>query len=226
MNSNEIAAMRRNYTLAGLTEQNTHANPFIQFRLWFEEAKAAQILEPNAMTLSTVSPEGQPEARIVLLKDFDERGFVFFTNYDSSKGRAIAGNPRVCLLFFWGELERQVRINGFAAKISREESDEYFQSRPRESRIGAWTSNQSAVISGRGILEERFETLSTEYAGKDVPIPPYWGGYRVEPKTIEFWQGRESRLHDRLLYERRTDANRTDGNEVNTHGWSLVRLSP
>ncbi len=219
MNRDDIAGMRRSYTLAGLTESTMHQNPFIQFRLWFEEAKAAQILEPNAMTLSTVSPEGQPQGRIVLLKDFDERGFVFFTNYESTKGKAIAANPRVCLLFFWGDLERQVKIIGTATKISQEESNEYFQSRPRESRIGAWTSEQSSVIAGREVLEERFQALTQEYEGKDIPIPPHWGGYRVEPSAIEFWQGRVGRLHDRIVYERQSST-------TNGGAWSLVRLSP
>lgn len=207
--------MRRNYTRGGLVEEHAHANPFIQFRLWFEEAKAAQILEPNAMTLATVDSAGRPEARIVLLKDIDESGFVFYTNYTSAKGRALELNPNVCLLFFWSEMERQVRISGIARKVSREESEEYFQSRPRESRIGAWVSQQSAVIASRSVLEERYQQLVAEYEGKDIPLPPYWGGYRVEPYAIEFWQGRPSRLHDRLLYQRTHDGT-----------WNRVRLSP
>ncbi len=214
MNSTDIAGMRRSYTLAGLSEAHAHANPFIQFRLWFEEAKAAQILEPNAMTLASVGEDGAPEARIVLLKDMDERGFVFYTNYNSKKGRDIAANPRVSLLFFWGELERQVRISGTAGQISREESNEYFQTRPRESRIGAWVSEQSSRIESREMLERRFQEYSEQYEGREIPIPPFWGGYRVQPTAMEFWQGRVGRLHDRLLYKRLGEQ------------WTLSRLSP
>lgn len=216
MNREDIAGMRRSYTLAGLSEYGIHSNPFVQFRLWFEEAKLAQILEPNAMTLATVSPNGEPQARIVLLKDVDERGFVFYTNYDSAKGRAIAANPRVSLLFFWGELERQVRIVGTAGQVSREESGAYFQTRPRESRIGAWASAQSSRIGSREELERHFDDLTRQYEGAEIPLPPFWGGYRVQPTTIEFWQGRVGRLHDRLLFER------SPGSEQ----WTLTRLSP
>jgi pyridoxamine 5'-phosphate oxidase len=155
-----------------------------------------------------------PEARIVLLKDMDERGFVFYTNYESAKAQAMAATPRVSLLFFWGELERQVRITGSIEKVSREESDAYFQLRPRESRIGAWVSKQSSVIESRAALEQRFAELTREFEGKDIPLPPFWGGYRVQPETIEFWQGRVGRLHDRLLYERKGAK------------WAISRLSP
>lgn len=214
MNRDDIAGMRRSYTLAGFSEQDAHTSPFIQFRLWFEEAKAAQILEPNAMTLATMGANATPEARIVLLKDMDERGFVFYTNYESAKAQAMAANPRVSLLFFWGELERQVRITGSIEKVSREESDAYFQLRPRESRIGAWVSKQSSVIESRAALEQRFAELTREFEGKDIPLPPFWGGYRVQPETIEFWQGRVGRLHDRLLYEHKGAT------------WVISRLSP
>lgn len=214
MNRDDIAGMRRSYTLAGFSERDAHASPFVQFRLWFEEAKAAQILEPNAMTLATVSPSGTPEARIVLLKDMDERGFVFYTNYESAKAESIAANPRVALLFFWGELERQVRITGSIEKVSREESDAYFQMRPRESRIGAWASKQSSVIESREALEKRFAELTADFEGKEIPLPPFWGGYRVVAESLEFWQGRVGRLHDRVRYQRTAS------------GWKIARLSP
>ena len=166
------------------------------------------------MTLATVSASGEPSARTVLLKGLDDLGFVFFTNYESAKARDLEANPRACLLFFWGELERQVRINGAVARISREESSVYFRSRPRESQIGAWVSPQSRTIPNRGVLEENFESLTAQYEGGDVPVPPFWGGYRVTPERMEFWQGRPSRLHDRLLY-------------TNTaSGWKRERLAP
>jgi pyridoxamine 5'-phosphate oxidase len=214
MNRDDIAQMRRSYTLAGLSEENVHPNPFVQFDVWFQEARGLGTMEANAMTLSTASPDGKPSARIVLLKDVDERGFVFYTNYESAKGTAIQANPRVCLNFFWGELERQVRIYGVAEKISRDESEAYFRSRPKESQLGAWASQQSNVITGREVLEERFRALEQEYNGKEIPLPPFWGGYRVAPSEIEFWQGRVGRLHDRIVY-----AN-------NGAKWMLSRLSP
>ncbi|TAE30372.1 MAG: pyridoxamine 5'-phosphate oxidase [Candidatus Kapaibacterium sp.] len=200
MNRDDISQMRRSYTLAGLDEHAVAPSPFAQFSDWFAEARASISGEANAMTLSTVNPDNTPSARIVLLKDMDERGFVFYTNYDSAKGQAIAHNPHVCLNFFWSELERQVRIVGKAEKISPEESDAYFQSRPLESRLGAWASAQSSVIAGRAVLEERFAALQEEYAEKPVPLPPFWGGYRVVPYEMEFWQGRVGRLHDRIVY--------------------------
>ena len=215
MNNEELAAMRRNYTRAGLTEQDAHANPFVQFRLWFAEAKSAQILEPNAMTLATANASGEPSARVVLLKELDEQGFVFYTNYQSAKAQDIRANARVSLNFFWGELERQVRIRGAATKLSREESEAYFHTRPRESQIGAWASQQSSVVDSREDLERRFQELSVEFEGRDVLCPPFWGGYRVKPSAIEFWQGRSGRLHDRLLYTRSEDG-----------FWRIERLSP
>ncbi len=209
-----IADLRREYASRALSEDQADADPIRQFTTWFDEAVSAQLLDVNAMTLATVSPAGDPAARIMLLKGFDEHGFVFFTNYESAKGRELAARPRACLLFFWVELERQVRITGSVSKVSPVESDEYFHSRPVESQIGAWASAQSTTVADRGSLEARFAELSTQYAGKAVPLPPFWGGYRVRPELMEFWQGRQSRLHDRLLYTR-------DG-----ANWSRSRLAP
>jgi pyridoxamine 5'-phosphate oxidase len=216
MNRDDIAGMRRSYTLSGLNEHDIEQNPFTQFSKWFEEARAGGGMEANAMTLSTVNPDGMPSARIVLLKDMDERGFVFYTNYNSAKGQAIAANPRVCLNFFWGEFERQVRISGTAEKVSREESEAYFRTRPVESRLGALASEQSSVIESREVLEERFRALQEEYSGNEdaIPLPPHWGGYRVTPHEIEFWQGRVGRLHDRIVFTKHGNA------------WTISRRSP
>lgn len=210
-----IADLRREYASRALTEGQADLDPIRQFSTWFDEAVRAELLDVNAMTLATVSPSGDPDARIVLLKDFDDGGFVFFTNYESAKGHDLAATPRACLLFFWVELERQVRITGSVTKVSAAESDEYFHSRPVESQIGAWTSAQSTTVADRSLLETRFAELSAQYAGQVVPLPPFWGGYRVKPERMEFWQGRASRLHDRLLYVRQVDGS-----------WARSRLSP
>lgn len=210
-----VADLRKEYTLQGLMETDIDPNPFRQFQKWFDSALAAQLPEPNAMTLATATPDGKPRARIVLLKGFDERGFVFYSNYKSHKGQELADNPQAALVFLWTELERQVRIQGSALKVSDQESDEYFHSRPFSSRLGAWASNQSQVISDRQLLELRLQELKTAYEHKDIPRPPHWGGFRVVPTEIEFWQGRPSRLHDRLNYCLLDDGS-----------WLTERLSP
>ncbi|WP_412023137.1 pyridoxamine 5'-phosphate oxidase [Burkholderia cepacia] len=211
-----LADLRINYSRASLDEADAAPDPFAQFDRWFKEALAAKLPEPNTMTLATVGDDGRPSARIVLIKGVDERGFVFFTNYESRKGRDLAAHPQAALLFYWIELERQVRIEGRIEKTSAEESDRYFASRPLGSRIGAWASEQSAVIDSRATLEAREKAVSERY-GDAPPRPPHWGGYRLVPDAIEFWQGRPSRLHDRLLYTR--DANASPG-------WTISRLSP
>jgi pyridoxamine 5'-phosphate oxidase len=210
-----VARLRKEYTRAGLKEPDTHPNPIEQFRTWFDEALAANLHEPNAMNLATSTPHGRPSVRVVLLKGFDERGFVFYTNYEGRKGEELEANPYCALLFYWGELERQVRVEGRVGRLPDEESDAYFAGRPRGSQLGAWASEQSRPVKDRGALEERLRELEAEYEGREVPRPPFWGGYRVEPEVIEFWQGRENRLHDRLRYRR-------SGNG----GWRRERLQP
>jgi pyridoxamine 5'-phosphate oxidase len=210
-----VARLRKEYTRAGLKESDAAYDPIVQFRRWFDGALAADLHEPNAMTLATATPDGHPSARVVLLKGFDGRGFVFYTSYEGRKGGELEANPHCALVFYWGELERQVRVEGRASRIPEEESDGYFGSRPRGSRLGAWASEQSRPVEGRGALEERLRDLEAEYEGREVPRPPFWGGYRVEPYSIEFWQGRENRLHDRLVYRH------ADSGE-----WRRERLQP
>ena len=210
-----IADIRKDYMLQTLLEQDMAPDPYQQFGRWWADALKSDISEVNAMTLATASLQGIPDARIVLLKEYTEKGFVFFTNYESDKGVQLKENPNACLVFFWKELERQVRVTGSVEKISAEDSDAYFYSRPVESRVGAWASPQSSVIAGRHIIEENVIKLKQEFEGKPVSRPPHWGGYIVMPHAIEFWQGRPSRLHDRFQYKIQ-----------NGGGWSLNRLAP
>jgi pyridoxamine 5'-phosphate oxidase len=210
-----IAGIRKDYKLKSFNETDADANPFAQFTTWWKEALAAEIDEVNAMTLATASLDGVPTARTVLLKEYDVNGFVFFTNYESYKAQQLAENPRATLLFFWKELERQVRLTGLVEKVSEAESDEYFYSRPAGSRIGAWASPQSHPITSRQWLEAKVKTIEQQFADGNIPRPKHWGGYRVKPVIFEFWQGRESRLHDRIQYS------------LDEKGsWVLERLAP
>lgn len=210
----DLAALRQEYSRHELSRSSVAADPFEQFAVWFNEAAAAEIFEPNAMHLGTCSTDGIPSGRTVLLKGFDTEGFTFFTNYNSRKSRELIANPNCYLHFFWQELERQVLVRGTAAKTTPEESDTYFAQRPYASQIGAWASEQSSVVESREVLERRFEELSAEYSEGNFPRPEFWGGFRVTPSEFEFWQGRPSRLHDRILYSRAETE------------WQISRLSP
>ena len=209
-----IADLRTDYRRAALSETEVAEDPIVQFTRWFEEAVAAQVHEPNAMCLATATPDAYPSARMVLLKGVDARGFVFYTDYRSRKGRELADNPCASLCFFWPELERQVRIAGAVQRVSRSESDAYFQSRPLPSRLGAWTSTQSSVLASRDQLEAELSGITARFSEGPVPLPDHWGGFRVVPEEIEFWQGRPSRLHDRIQFRREAGA------------WVRRRLSP
>lgn len=208
--------LRREYAAHTLDVSDVHSDPIQQFKHWFEEALDSEVLEPNAMVLSTVKPDNRPSARVVLLKGFDEKGFVFFTNYNSNKGQQLSSKPQACLVFSWLELQRQIKIEGRVERIAPEDSTRYFQSRPRGSQIGAWASPQSKVIENRTILEQREKEIAQQFKDQEaIPRPEHWGGYLVRPKLIEFWQGRPSRLHDRIQYSE-------DGNGA----WKIERLAP
>ncbi|HCR49468.1 MAG TPA: pyridoxamine 5'-phosphate oxidase [Bacteroidetes bacterium] len=209
-----IADLRAHYTKGGLLESDCDTDPLVQFKKWFNDALKAEVIEPNAMTLSTVQTSGIPKARIVLLKGVDERGFVFYTNYESAKGQEMQERPFAALTFWWPELERQIRIEGNVEKVPHAESDEYFESRPFGSKVGAWVSEQSTIIQGRSVIEERLAELEVRFADGLVTRPPHWGGYLIKPTLLEFWQGRPSRLHDRIRY-RKVEAD-----------WKIERLSP
>jgi pyridoxamine 5'-phosphate oxidase len=214
MNS-KVADIRRDYSQKQLLETNVATTPYEQFNKWWQEVIAAQIDEANAMTLATASADGFPSARIVLLKDFTDSGFSFFTNYESYKGKQLEENPKACLVFFWKELERQVRVTGLVERLGEGESNEYYQSRPEASRIGAWTSPQSQVIENREWLDDHFNKMVKELEGTEIKKPPYWGGYIVKPVIVEFWQGRPGRLHDRIQYSLQGDGS-----------WKIERLAP
>ncbi len=211
----DLSEMRRNYAEQSLDLGDLMPEPFAQFDQWMRAAIASQLLEPNAMALATVGPEGQPTLRTVLLKGFDERGLVFYTNYESAKARHLSENPQVALLFQWLPLERQVAVTGRAEKISAAESLAYFLSRPRESQIGAWASRQSEIITTRSMLETKFAEMKAKFVAGQIPLPGFWGGYRVTPETFEFWQGRPNRLHDRFKYTRAAALE-----------WKIQRLMP
>jgi pyridoxamine-phosphate oxidase len=215
MNQQELQNLREDYSAATLSETAINSNPIKQFELWFNEAIEAKIHEPNAMTLATATTDGRPSARIVLLKGFDATGFSFYTNYLSRKGKEITKNPLGAITFFWGEMQRQVRIEGTIEKLSKEQSEKYFHSRPKGSQVSALASPQSQEITDRDVLESKTSQLEAEYADKEIPKPSYWGGYVLKPRLIEFWQGRPSRLHDRILYKK-----------IDNKNWKKVRLAP
>jgi pyridoxamine 5'-phosphate oxidase len=224
--SNEIADIRKDYKLASLEEADVAANPIDQFTRWWNEAVASQIDEVNAMTLATANAAGVPAARIVLLKGYNPNGFIFFTNYESDKGKNLAQNPHAAIVFFWKELERQIRIEGTVQKVSAEESDRYFNSRPASSRIGAWASPQSAVIENRLVIEQNVERYSSIFANDSIERPDHWGGYIVKPRSIEFWQGRSSRLHDRIRYTIEASAYNAATDTRSDANWKIERLAP
>ena len=213
--NHSIADIRKDYKLRSLNESDVAVNPFDQFTRWWDDAVSSEIDEINAMTLATATTDGLPSARIVLLKGYDNDGFIFFTNYQSQKGQALEINPHAALVFFWKELERQVRIEGIIEKVSGKESDDYFNSRPVGSRIGAWASPQSEVIPDREVIENNFATLEKKFGNENIPRPGHWGGYKLRPTMLEFWQGRSSRLHDRIRYTLQKD-----------HNWLIERLAP
>jgi pyridoxamine 5'-phosphate oxidase len=206
--------MRKHDSDAALAESDVDADPIVQFGRWFDDAAQHGLLMPEAMTLATATVDGRPSARMVLLRGYDQRGFVFYTNYDSRKGAELASNPAAALVFWWGELERQVRVEGRVERTSREESEAYFRTRPVGSRLGAWASAQSRVIPGRSVVDQRFAELAASHPGGDVPLPPFWGGFRLDPEVVELWQGRPNRLHDRLRYTRAAGR------------WRIERLAP
>lgn len=210
-----INTLRHDFSKQTLDEKDVNSNPILQFEKWFKEAVDAKVNEPNAMTLSTATKEGKPSARILLLRNFNESGFVFYTNYTSRKGIEIENNPQAALLFFWPELERQVRIEGILEKQSQKDSDIYFNTRPRESKLGAWSSAQSSKIESRKVLDENYKNYSEKFPNENVPRPDFWGGYNLKPNTIEFWQGRPSRMHDRILYSKNKNGS-----------WIIERLAP
>ena len=214
MKNTNLADMRRDYSLKELSETTIDRDPFAQFSAWMHEALESVVIEPTAMTVSTVDESGRPSSRVVLLKGFDAKGFVFFTNYESKKATDLESNPNISLHFFWPDLERQIIISGSVEKTSREESEKYFASRPVKSRIGAWASKQSGALANREELENLFEAVRERFDGQEIPCPPFWGGFRTTARRFEFWQGRRSRLHDRIVYE-----------SINGD-WNILRLSP
>ena len=209
-----LAELRKEYTLTGLTEKDLARDPFRQFEKWFQEAEASKLVEPNAMVVATAGRDGRPSARTMLLKSVDGRGFVFFSNFESRKGRELDAHPFATLVFPWFAFERQVIVEGSVVKVAREEAEAYYHSRPRASQLAAWASAQSTIISGRAVLEGGMKAVEQKYAGQEVPLPQHWGGWRLSPVSVEFWQGRRSRLHDRLRYRRSKD------------DWVIERLAP